>query len=93
MVRTQSTKKIKPRERAVKKVVAPREPDIPPTALITIDEFCARNRITRPFFYRLLHSGLGPATLKLRKRRLISPEAEDAWRREAERRTTEEAAA
>jgi predicted DNA-binding transcriptional regulator AlpA len=50
----------------------------------SIDEFCARNSISRRTFYNLLEEGIGPRVIQLRGRRLISAEAEADWHRERE---------
>jgi hypothetical protein len=73
---------------AVKKAKAPRT-DLPP-ALLTVDEFCAVNRITKPFFHDLLRDGLGPECMKVKKRRFITPEANERWRRAREQATTQQ---
>ncbi|WBL76026.1 hypothetical protein I3J27_23685 [Bradyrhizobium xenonodulans] len=56
---------------------------IEPDAL-SIDEFCARHRISRRLFYKLKSEGLMPVTFKLGTRVLISREAAAAWRRALE---------
>jgi predicted DNA-binding transcriptional regulator AlpA len=53
-------------------------------AAYSIDEFCRRNSISRRTLYNLLDQGIGPRTMKLGGRRLISAEAETAWHRELE---------
>lgn len=50
----------------------------------SIDEFCARNSISRQLFYKLKPQGLMPKTFKLGARVLISREAAAAWRRARE---------
>jgi hypothetical protein len=50
----------------------------------SIDEFCARHRISPQLFYKLKPQGLMPATFKVGTRVLISREAAAAWRRERE---------
>ena len=50
------------RRTAVKKAKAPRRPDDD----FTIDEWCAKRRITKPHFYELLKRGLAPKTMKLK---------------------------
>lgn len=50
----------------------------------SVDEFCARHRISRQLFYRLKPMGLMPVTIKLGTRVLISREAAAAWRRARE---------
>lgn len=46
----------------------------------SIDEFCARNGISRQLFYKLKPQGKMPKTFKLGARVLISREAAAAWR-------------
>jgi hypothetical protein len=50
----------------------------------SIDEFCARHRISSQLFYKLKPQGLMPATFNVGTRVLISREAAAAWRRERE---------
>lgn len=49
---------------------------------MTIEEFCERNRIAMSTYFIMKRRGEGPRTVKIGKRRLISAEAETAWRRE-----------
>lgn len=59
-------------------------------ASFTIDEWCARRRISRAMFYKLAEQGLAPKTHNAGSKRLISDEADLAWvhAREAEQETT-----
>ena len=50
----------------------------------SIDEFCARHRISSQLFYKLKPQGLMPATFNVGTRVLISREAAAAWRRARE---------
>ncbi|GIQ77087.1 hypothetical protein [Bradyrhizobium sp. RD5-C2] len=50
----------------------------------SVDEFCARNRISTQLFYKLRPLGLMPATFNVGTRVLISREAAVAWRRARE---------
>ena len=50
----------------------------------SIDEFCARHRISPQLFYKLKPQGLMPVTFNVGTRVLISREAADAWRRARE---------
>lgn len=50
----------------------------------SIDEFCARHRISRQLFYKPRPKGLMPVTFNIGTRVLISKEAAAAWRRERE---------
>ena len=74
---------------AAKKAKAPRGPDDD----FTIDEWCAKRRITRPTFYEMMKLGIAPRTKKLKKRRTISPKADADWEAERERATSETEAA
>ncbi|MCK1497013.1 hypothetical protein [Bradyrhizobium sp. 188] len=53
----------------------------------SINEFCARHRISRQLFYKAQQEGLMPVTFKLGTRVLISREAAAAWRRAREAAT------
>jgi hypothetical protein len=50
----------------------------------SIDEFCARHRISPQLFYKLRPLGLMPMTFNVGTRVLISREAGAAWRRARE---------
>ena len=50
----------------------------------SIDEFCARHRISQQLFYKLKPQGLMPVTFNVGSRVLISREAADSWRRARE---------
>lgn len=54
------------------------------TLAFSIPEFCALHRISRPYFYKMLKTGLAPRTMMLGGRRLVSAEAAADWRRERE---------
>jgi hypothetical protein len=57
----------------------------PPEAdAYTVDEFCARHRITKRRFYELLSDGRGPRLMRLGRRPLISREAAADFRRALE---------
>src|SRR5215831_10383374 len=45
----------------------------------TIPEWCRKRRISRGLFYEMLKLGIAPRTMKLKKRRTISPEADAEW--------------
>jgi hypothetical protein len=47
----------------------------------SVDEFCARHRISTQLFYKLRLRGLMPVTFNVGTRVLISREAAAAWRR------------
>jgi hypothetical protein len=55
----------------------------------SVQEFCERHRISRPFFYKLLAQGLGPRVLRLGSRTLVTREAAAAWRAEREAATAQ----
>jgi hypothetical protein len=78
-------KAAKARRHAVKRAVPPRKPDDD----YSIEEWCAKRRISKVHFYAMLKAGLAPKTMKLKKRRTISPEADAEWQRERERETAE----
>jgi len=50
----------------------------------SVDEFCARHRISVQLFYKLKPQGLMPVTFNVGTRVLISREAAAAWRRARE---------
>ncbi len=52
--------------------------------LLSIDEFCQRNDISRAFLYLMWKRGTGPRYLQVGSRRKISPTGEDEWRRQME---------
>jgi hypothetical protein len=49
---------------------------------LSISQFCARNNISRSFFYKLKKRRKAPRIMDVDGRQLISPEAERDWRRE-----------
>jgi excisionase family DNA binding protein len=50
----------------------------------TVEEFCARHRITKRRFYELISEGRGPRLMRLGRRPLISREAAAEFRRALE---------
>jgi predicted DNA-binding transcriptional regulator AlpA len=58
---------------------------------LSISQFCARNNISRSFFYKLKKNGKAPRIMEVAGRRIISPEAERDWRVERERDAIEAA--
>ena len=50
----------------------------------SIAEFCNANGISQSFFYKLLKQGKAPKTMLVGRRRLISSDAEQEWRKEME---------
>jgi hypothetical protein len=59
----------------------------------SVDEFCARHRISPQLFYKLKPQGLMPTTFNVGARVLISREAAAAWRRARELATGAESSA
>lgn len=60
--------------------------EISPTgqAAMSIAGFCDAYGITRPLLYKLWKQGIGPKTINLGRRRLISIAAASAWQQERE---------
>lgn len=50
----------------------------------TIDAFCSRNGISRAMFYKLQKQGLGPKTMRLGSRVLITSKSAEKWRAQME---------
>ena len=50
----------------------------------TIKEFCQSHGFSRAHYFNLQKDGLGPRTMQVGKRRLISVEAAADWHRECE---------
>ena len=50
----------------------------------SITKFCERHGISESFFHKLQAKGLGPTTMRVGARTLISVEAAAAWRRARE---------
>ena len=50
----------------------------------TIDEFCMSHGFSRAHYFNLQKEGLGPRTMHVGARRLISQESASMWRRERE---------
>ncbi len=61
------------------------QPRAPPSDFdcLSIDEFCARNSISRQLFYKMKEQM--PLSFCIGTRRLITREAADRWRREREK--------
>jgi hypothetical protein len=53
---------------------------------MSIARFCRRNDLSEPLYYKLQVNGLGPKTMRVGARTLISIEAERRWRQERERK-------
>jgi hypothetical protein len=62
-------------------------------AAFSVDEFCARNGISRAFLYLLWRRGCGPRFVQAGKRRLITREQETDWHRDNEHGGPADAAA
>jgi hypothetical protein len=58
----------------------------------SISQFCARNNISRSFFYVLKKRGKAPRIMNVDGRQIISPEAERDWRMERENAAAAESA-
>ncbi|WP_095087779.1 helix-turn-helix transcriptional regulator [Mesorhizobium sophorae] len=58
----------------------------------SIPEFCVAHRISRATFYNLIKAGVGPRTMHVGGRVLVSKEAGAEWRRAREAASTTEAA-
>jgi len=50
----------------------------------TVAEFCSSHRISRSKLYALWRSGIGPRSIKLGSKNLITAEAACEWRRHLE---------
>lgn len=48
--------------------------------VFTVDEWCARYKFGRSFFYKLLREGRGPKIMKLGSRTLITVNSDNEWR-------------
>lgn len=60
--------------------------------LLTIPEFCQRNRISRSYYYQLQSEGIGPQETRLNSRVFISKSAAERWRAEREEATRKQQA-
>lgn len=54
------------------------------TTAKSITKFCKTYDISESFFYKLRKQGKAPKILKLGKRSIITPDAEQEWREEME---------
>ena len=59
-----------------------------PKLTYTIPQFCDGANVSRTHFYDLLKKGLGPRTMKVGRRTLISAEAAAEWCRRMEDETS-----
>jgi hypothetical protein len=48
----------------------------------SIPEFCRRHQISESYYHKLKNQGLGPTTMRLGRRILISREAAARWRKQ-----------
>jgi predicted DNA-binding transcriptional regulator AlpA len=53
--------------------------------MMTIDEFCRDNRISRSMFYKLRRESQAPQVVKLGRLSRITPEAALAWRKRVQK--------
>jgi hypothetical protein len=60
----------------------PRGP--PPRAVFTIPEFCEAHRFSQAKYYEMKREGWGPAEMIVGRRRMVSFEAAERWRRARE---------
>jgi hypothetical protein len=68
----------------------PNDRPVPPLAL-SIDEFASSHGISKDTFFKLQRLGLGPQTMKVGARTLISIEAASRWRAQRELSTKQAA--
>lgn len=73
--------KLAPDEKRRRIVVPKPALGAPGQVSFTIDQFCGRNAISRPFFYKLKAQGRGPKVNDINR---ITQEAEAEWLRERE---------
>jgi hypothetical protein len=50
----------------------------------SIPEFCRRYGFSQAFFFKMKAQGKGPRMMEVGRRRMISCEADEVWRRERE---------
>jgi hypothetical protein len=56
-----------------------REESLAQRRAMTVAEWCAARRLSKPMFYKLLRTGRAPVTYLVGTRRFISHEADAAW--------------
>ena len=49
---------------------------------LSVAEFCRRNSISKPFYFKLRAQGLGPEEMRLGARVLITRQSAEKWRAE-----------
>jgi hypothetical protein len=59
----------------------------PPTHAFSVDEFCDAHRLSKAQYYELRKQGLTPTEMAVGRRRIISHEAAEQWRRQREQAT------
>jgi hypothetical protein len=52
--------------------------------VFTVAEFCSAHKISRSKLYQLWHSGIGPRSIKIGSKNLITADAACEWRRQLE---------
>lgn len=67
-----------------------RGPPIAPLAF-TIEQFCQLHQLSQSMYFKMREQGLGPQEMQYGRRRAISYEAAEHWRRERERAAAMEA--
>jgi hypothetical protein len=67
-------------------------PSAGPPLAFTVAEFAQAHRLSVSMYYKLKAQGLAPAEMIVGKRRYVSFEAAERWRREREAAATENAA-
>jgi hypothetical protein len=61
--------------------------DVMAPVVYTVAEFCSAHKISRSKLYELWRSGIGPRSIKIGSRNLITAEAACEWRRQLEAAT------
>jgi hypothetical protein len=76
----------KPKKKKRRRPLTAAQLPMPPAdaKMLTRLEFCARNRISLPFYNKLRTRGLGPRETRVESKILITREADADWRRERE---------
>jgi hypothetical protein len=52
-----------------------------PPDMMSVADFCARHAISKSYFYKLRAQGMAPQSGLIGRKRLISADAAEAWRR------------
>jgi hypothetical protein len=66
-----------------KKRRSPQDPTVAADAdCLSVAEFCRRNGISKPFYFKLRAQGLGPEEIRLGARVLITRQSAEKWRAE-----------